>query len=390
MKKINKNTGITLIALVVTIIVLLILAGVSISMLTGQNGILNRATEAVNKTKNASTTEKIHMAIASYNIEKAMDSNLSFKDFCEKEDQDLGDIKIIEENPSNEIQFIAKVDGRILVMKKDGSYVWTKSENLVNNGFAENGNKNFEDWEFKNGSFSMTSSSDRQGAVTTDFIEVNTNKRYYQSMMAKTNNKKSVYYAGIIEYDIDRKEITASNYLYKENSLTYLEKDLKNGDTEIYVNDLTGFNIENLKGGINSGLIFWNYKDSTGYEYPELTYSRNVYFDLLDGENNFDLKENKIILNEPWKYGTVEKGVKLSQSSATATYNYGLLSEVNMTNEYKYYENYIEGTVNSGPIYDASKFRPATKYVKILMLINYNKLPDVTTDIKDVIFAEME
>ena len=61
-----------------------------------------------------------------------------------------------------------------------------------------------------------------------------------------------------------------------------------------------------------------------------------------------------------------------------------------MTNEYKYYENYIEGTVNSGQIYDASKFRPATKYVKILMLINYNKLPDVTTDIKDVIFAEME
>ncbi len=50
-------------------------------MLTGQNGILNRATEAVNKTKNASTTEKIQMAIASYNIEKAMDSNLSFKDF---------------------------------------------------------------------------------------------------------------------------------------------------------------------------------------------------------------------------------------------------------------------------------------------------------------------
>ncbi len=51
MKKINKNTGITLIALVVTIIVLLILAGVSISMLTGQNGILNRASEAKEKTE---------------------------------------------------------------------------------------------------------------------------------------------------------------------------------------------------------------------------------------------------------------------------------------------------------------------------------------------------
>ena len=42
----KNNRGITLIALVVTIIVLLILAGISISMLTGQNGILNRATEA--------------------------------------------------------------------------------------------------------------------------------------------------------------------------------------------------------------------------------------------------------------------------------------------------------------------------------------------------------
>ena len=36
-EKIKQNYGITLIALVVTIIVLLILAGVSISMLTGQN-----------------------------------------------------------------------------------------------------------------------------------------------------------------------------------------------------------------------------------------------------------------------------------------------------------------------------------------------------------------
>ena len=38
MKIWNKNRGITLIALVVTIVVLLILAGISVSMLTGQNG----------------------------------------------------------------------------------------------------------------------------------------------------------------------------------------------------------------------------------------------------------------------------------------------------------------------------------------------------------------
>ena len=52
-KYLRRERGITLIALVVTIIVLLILAGISISMLTGQNGILNRAQEAKEKTEDA-------------------------------------------------------------------------------------------------------------------------------------------------------------------------------------------------------------------------------------------------------------------------------------------------------------------------------------------------
>ncbi len=42
----KEQKGITLVALVITIIVLLILAGVSIAMLTGENGILKRSTEA--------------------------------------------------------------------------------------------------------------------------------------------------------------------------------------------------------------------------------------------------------------------------------------------------------------------------------------------------------
>ena len=46
MKKTDKNAGITLIVLAVTIIVLLILAGISIMMLTGDNGILKKAGEA--------------------------------------------------------------------------------------------------------------------------------------------------------------------------------------------------------------------------------------------------------------------------------------------------------------------------------------------------------
>ena len=56
-EKLRKNKGITLIALVITIIVLLILAGVSIAMLTGQNGILTQAQKAKSETENAAKNE---------------------------------------------------------------------------------------------------------------------------------------------------------------------------------------------------------------------------------------------------------------------------------------------------------------------------------------------
>ena len=60
----KKENGITLIALVITIIVLLILAGISIAMLTGDNGILNKATESTTKTKDGEVEEAIKLAIA--------------------------------------------------------------------------------------------------------------------------------------------------------------------------------------------------------------------------------------------------------------------------------------------------------------------------------------
>ena len=68
MKKviINKNEaqkGITLIALVITIIVLLILAGVSIAMLTGQNGILTQAQNAKTTNESKSAEEKVKLAV---------------------------------------------------------------------------------------------------------------------------------------------------------------------------------------------------------------------------------------------------------------------------------------------------------------------------------------
>ena len=58
----RKASGITLIALVVTIVVLLILAAVSISMLGGENGIITQAIEAKDKTDIADEKERVQLA----------------------------------------------------------------------------------------------------------------------------------------------------------------------------------------------------------------------------------------------------------------------------------------------------------------------------------------
>lgn len=71
-KELKRNKGITLIALVITIIVLLILAGVTIAILTGENGILIRAEQAKIETEEEQLKEDIKLA---YNAVK-IGSNL--------------------------------------------------------------------------------------------------------------------------------------------------------------------------------------------------------------------------------------------------------------------------------------------------------------------------
>ena len=76
-KKINSQTtketsGITLIALVVTIVVLLILAGITISLVFSENGIIAKAKEAAEKTNQAAINEQAHMNELAEYLENAL------------------------------------------------------------------------------------------------------------------------------------------------------------------------------------------------------------------------------------------------------------------------------------------------------------------------------
>lgn len=68
--KINEIKGITLIALAITIIVLLILAGVTIATLTGDNSIIWKGTEANFKTDIATFQEELMISISDDYLQK--------------------------------------------------------------------------------------------------------------------------------------------------------------------------------------------------------------------------------------------------------------------------------------------------------------------------------
>ena len=75
MKKIVNEKGITLVALVITIIILLILAGIGIATLTGDNGLFARAKQAKEKTVEGQLREEIVMAIQDIQAEELPKGN---------------------------------------------------------------------------------------------------------------------------------------------------------------------------------------------------------------------------------------------------------------------------------------------------------------------------
>ena len=95
-KNIEKNNakGITLIALVITIIVLLILAGVSIAMLTGDNGIITQANNAKVANEKATAKEKVEMEVGG---SRGTDGKLDYGLL----EENLNNIKDIDGVPSS-------------------------------------------------------------------------------------------------------------------------------------------------------------------------------------------------------------------------------------------------------------------------------------------------
>ena len=123
----ENNRGITIIALVVTIIVLLILAGISIAAITGDNGIINKSDEARVETEIATYKEQLEVI---KHGEYADDYTINLDDFLDKyakavqEDKMFREAKEVTADHENKVVIVVTKEGyRFEVTIEDTTYV---------------------------------------------------------------------------------------------------------------------------------------------------------------------------------------------------------------------------------------------------------------------------
>ncbi len=101
MKNTKENSGITLVALTITIIVLIILSGVSVAMLVGENGLITRARESKFKTELSELKEeleefKLSKIMENKNFqESSLTSGVGLLKYNTKKQDEQGDIENI-------------------------------------------------------------------------------------------------------------------------------------------------------------------------------------------------------------------------------------------------------------------------------------------------------
>lgn len=258
------------------------------------------------------------------------------------------------------------------------NYVSSRGENLVTNGTGLLGdNTNFSAFTFdKSDSYSAGGSfkdSAYNVARTSDeLIPVDISKTYRLNLYAKCSPYVGAkYYTGVCCYDVDKLAISPTHYMYISNTLTTLAQDLKVGDTKLYLTSAANWiNAAGSNTHMRS-FITWDYRNSGGFLYPPLTYSRNYsgYDTWSDGA--VDYINNCITLKTPWNGRVIPAGTQISNGSSGSAYIYfGAVNSV-VPNDWTKYTDTISGVSSNGINADSyNNFSPGTAYVKLLFLNN--------------------
>lgn len=137
----RKENGVTLVALVVTIIVLLILAGVTVSMVLGEDGIIGQASDASEAQERAAVVDQASVAYATVRTEEVARKAGVSDSTSTTVDYTVGmAVEMVKTNAFNSVKY-STADKKIEVqVKADGAYyvidVTTPASYTISNASA--------------------------------------------------------------------------------------------------------------------------------------------------------------------------------------------------------------------------------------------------------------
>ena len=145
-----------------------------------------------------------------------------------------------------------------------------------------------------------------------------------------------VDYFSMIPYDSENNIINWYHVNYV--GLTKLTKELKNGDTVIYCENLSGWNIDNANNYNYWRYIgFHDYTNKQGYTYPAGTYTRNIYTEAFSNGSSINKTSNTITLKTAWTGGNKPVGTYIAQHYSGSNYIYfGLVNKIPPTDWTQY------------------------------------------------------
>jgi len=290
----RKNSGITLIALVITIIVLLILAGVSLSLIVGSDGIMDKAEKAATKTNIESIKEEVGLAV----------TDLKLKYYKDKYTPPKYENRTFLKYLSDEFESYETTSGSTITCTETGELTYTDKNNfetyfeVTEEGEVEylgNSNGPVEDTQPPSITIIKTTTSsiefkatDKYGVVAyavtetqtepTEWIEIESTKEYVGEIIEKVSNK--TYYlwakdnAGNISLATEAQTIDFEPFSYEVKSW--------NG-TKALIEVKTPS--QGVKYKIGASGSWTDYSENTKLEVESGTI---VYFQVTDGTNEKD------------------------------------------------------------------------------------------------------
>ena len=220
----KNNKGITLVALVVTIVVLLILAGVSINLVLGNNGIIAKAKDAETKSAEASQNDLKGMS----DLEDEMDKQLGTYDPLKKiPTKTLEEAKVDFVKEKTKVEFsdgnviipegfkiadvpASKVQNGVVIEDKDGNqFVWVPVATIA---------------DYKRTAYS-TNVATKETDTATNSIKININSSisdYFTEALPEDEKTSVEIYKGfyIGRYEAGDKESTVAKTLRSSNDVT--------------------------------------------------------------------------------------------------------------------------------------------------------------------------